>query len=46
MPTSTPTVLFAQQYETCEAETGSIMLVTTVGMLLALPTSLVLSAWL
>ena len=37
-------VLFAQQYAACEAETASIMLVTTLGMLIALPASIELSA--
>ena len=46
MPTGTPSVLFAQQYEACEAETASIMLVTTLGLLLALPASIALSAYL
>jgi len=46
MPTGTPSVLFAQQYKSCEAETASIMLVTTLGMLVALPASIALSAFL
>jgi malonate transporter and related proteins len=46
MPTGTPSVLFAQQYGSCEAETASIMLVTTLGMLVALPASIALSAYL
>jgi malonate transporter len=46
MPTGTPSVLFAQQYATGEAETASIMLVTTLGMLVALPASIALSAYL
>jgi malonate transporter and related proteins len=46
MPTGTPSVLFAQQYSTCEAETSNIMLVTTLGMVVALPVSIVLSAYL
>lgn len=43
MPTGTPSVLFAQQYRACEAETASIMLVTTLGMLVALPACIALS---
>lgn len=46
MPIGTPSVLFAQQYGTCETETASIMLVTTLGMVVALPVSLGLSAYL
>jgi malonate transporter and related proteins len=46
MPIGTPSVLFAQQYSSCEAETASIMLVTTVGMLVVLPVSIALSAYL
>ena len=46
MPTSTPSVLFAQQYGKCQAETSSIMLVTTVGMIVAIPAAVLLSAWL
>jgi malonate transporter len=46
MPTGTPSVLFAQQYKSCEAETASIMLVTTLGMVIALPASIALSAYL
>ena len=46
MPTGTPSVLFAQQYAACEAETASIMLVTTFGMLVALPASIALNAYL
>ena len=44
MPTGTPSVLFAQQYAVCEAETASIMLLTTVGMLIVLPVGIALSA--
>lgn len=46
MPTGTPSVLFAQQYAACEPETASIMLVTTVGMLIALPATIALSVYL
>jgi hypothetical protein len=46
MPTGTPSVLFAQQYQTCEAETASIMLVVTIGMLVALPAGVALSGYL
>jgi malonate transporter and related proteins len=46
MPTGTPSVLFAQQYKSCEAETASIMLVTTLGMVIALPASIALSVYL
>lgn len=45
MPTSTLSVLFAQQYGTCESETASIMLVTTLGMVVALPVALGLSGY-
>ncbi len=46
MPTSTPSVLFAQQYGTFEAETASIMLVTTVAMIGTIPIGIALSAYL
>jgi malonate transporter len=46
MPTSTLSVLFAQHYAACEAETASIMVVTTFGMLVALPTSIALNTYL
>ncbi|MFZ1417508.1 MAG: AEC family transporter [Burkholderiaceae bacterium] len=46
MPTSTPSVLFAQQYRTCESEMAGIMLITTVGMVLSLPISLMIAAYL
>ena len=46
MPVGTPSVLFAQQYRTLEAETAGTMLITTVGMLVALPASIALSAYL
>jgi malonate transporter and related proteins len=46
MPSGTPSVLFAQQYKSREAETASIMLITTLGMLVALPASIALSAYL
>jgi hypothetical protein len=44
MPTSTLYVPFAQQYESLEAETARIMLITTVDMAFVLPASIVLSA--
>lgn len=44
MPTSTPSVLFAQQYRSGESETASIMLVTTVGMVVILPISIWISS--
>jgi malonate transporter len=40
MPGSTVPVLFAQPYATCKAETASIMLLTTFGMLLTPPAAL------
>jgi malonate transporter and related proteins len=46
MPTATPSVLFAQQYGTLEAETAGIMLITTIGMLVVLPASMALRAYL
>jgi malonate transporter and related proteins len=46
MPSGTPSVLFAQQYKSCEAETANIMLVTTLGMMVALPAGVALSAYL
>jgi len=46
MPTSTPSVLFAQQYDACEAEMAGIMLLTTVGMLVTVPTTIAMSPFL
>jgi hypothetical protein len=46
MPTSTPSVLFAQQYGTFEAEMASIMLINTVGMIGAVPAAIALCAYL
>jgi malonate transporter len=46
MPASTPSVLFAQQYGAYEAEMAGTMLLTTVGMLVILPTSIALCAYL
>ncbi len=46
MPTATPSVLFAQQYGNCEAETASIMLITTILMVAALPVTMLASAFL
>ncbi len=46
MPTSTPSVLFAQQHGTYEAETASIMLATTIAMIGAIPASMALCAYL
>jgi len=43
MPTGTPSALFAQQYRDSEAETASLMLVTTVAMVVMLPVGLVLA---
>lgn len=45
MPTSTPSVLFAQQYEKCQSETSSIMLITTLGMVLIIPIMISFSEW-
>lgn len=44
MPTSTPSVLFAQQYGAYEAEIAAIMLVTTAGIAVTLPLSLWIGA--
>jgi malonate transporter len=44
MPRSTLSVLFAQLYATCKAETASFMFITTFGMLLTLPAGIALSA--
>lgn len=43
MPASTPSVLFAQQYKTRQAETATILLVTTVGMLVTIPVTVWIS---
>ena len=45
-PNATVAVLFAQQYRAAQAETASIMLVTTVGMVVSIPLALAASAWL
>jgi malonate transporter and related proteins len=45
-PNATIAILFAQQYRTAEAETASIMLITTVGMIVAIPLAMVASAYL
>jgi hypothetical protein len=46
MPTSTLSVLLAQQYGACEAEVAGIMLLTTIGMLVLVPASMALCAFL
>jgi len=43
MPTGTPSVLFAQQYGRREAESATIMLLTTLAMPIVLPAAIVLS---
>ena len=45
-PNATIAILFAQQYRTAEAETASIMLITTVGMILTIPLAMLVSAYL
>jgi predicted permease len=45
-PTATVAILFAQQYRTAEAEIASIMLVTTIGMAVSIPLTLIASGWL
>jgi predicted permease len=45
-PTATVAILFAQQYRTAEQEIASIMLVTTLGMVAAIPLSLLASGYL
>lgn len=45
MPTSTLSVLLAQQYGAYEAEMAGMMLLTTVGMLVLVPASMALSAF-
>jgi predicted permease len=46
MPTSTLSVLLAQQYDAYEAEMAGMMLLTTVGMLVLVPASMALCAFL
>jgi hypothetical protein len=46
MPTSTLSVLLAQQYGAYEAEMAGLMLLTTVGMLVVVPASIALCAFL
>ena len=46
MPTSTLSVLLAQQYGAYEAEMAAMMLLTTVGMLVLVPASMALCAFL
>jgi predicted permease len=43
MPTGTPSVLFAQQYGRREAESATIMLLTTLAMPIVLPAAMALS---
>lgn len=45
-PNATIAILFSQQYRTAEAETASVMLITTVGMIFAIPLSMLASAYL
>lgn len=45
-PNATIAILFAHQYRTAEAETASIMLITTVGMVVAIPLAMLASAYL
>lgn len=45
-PNATVAVLFAQQYRTAQAETASIMLVTTLGMIVSIPLALAASSYL
>jgi predicted permease len=45
-PTATISILFARQYRTAEAEIASIMLITTLGMAVAIPLSLLASGYL
>ena len=46
LPASTPSVLFAQQYRTCESEMAGTMLITTLGMVVTLPLCLMLANYL
>jgi predicted permease len=45
-PNATVAILFAQQYRTAEAEIASIMLVTTLGMIAAIPLTMLASGYL
>ena len=45
-PNATVAILFAQQYRTAQAEIASIMLVTTLGMLVAIPLTLLATGYL
>lgn len=45
-PTATISILFARQYHTAEAEVASILLITTVGMVAAIPLTIAASAYL
>jgi malonate transporter len=45
-PNATVAILFAQQYRTAEAETASVMLVTTLGMIVAIPLAMVAGGYL
>lgn len=45
-PNATVAILFAQQYRTAEAETASVTLVTTLGMIIAIPLAMLASAYL
>ena len=45
-PNATVAILFAQQYRTAQAETASIMLLTTFGMIVSIPLALAATAYL
>lgn len=45
-PNATVAILFAQQYRAAQAETASIMLVTTLGMVVAIPLAVLASTYL
>jgi predicted permease len=45
-PNATIAILFAQQYRTAEVETASVMLLTTLGMIVAIPLAMLASAYL
>lgn len=45
-PNATVAILFAQQYRTAQAETASIMLVATLGMIVSIPLMTVAAVYL
>jgi hypothetical protein len=45
-PNATIAILFSQQYKTAEPEIASVMLITTIGMIVAIPLTMIASGYL